>query len=299
MHTPGPSFFLPGADVDESYQHTRDDNHPRTAEIRLFIERLWAQYQPYADRDFLKRSQIEFDARFWEMYLACTLLECRVPIIARQNRRFISRGPDLQMAPPYGWVEAVAVSAGVGEDAVNDGVCGKARSVPDDQIILRLLQGISAKLIAYDRYVRNTVVSTSDSYIIAVNPSAVPSAHSERDIPRIVRGLFPIGFEQFLIESSSLRVLESSHEYRGHITKSKGGEVPTTLFQDERSSGLSAVVYSVATPWNGPFKLGSDFVVVHNPLARNPWPLGTLKVGLEYWANGDSLHWRSWNRNPA
>ena len=44
---------------------------------------------------------------------------------------------------------------------------------------------------------------------------------------------------------------------------------------------------------------GADFRFVHNPLAANPVPRGTLRFGVEYWVHDDQLIWKNWNEDTV
>ena len=57
---------------DELYRIIRDEN--RCANLKSDMENLWGIYHPYADGDFPKQLAQDFHARFWEMYLTCTLI---------------------------------------------------------------------------------------------------------------------------------------------------------------------------------------------------------------------------------
>ena len=61
---------------DTVYNIIRDEkNDLRTIETKLFIEKLWQRYRPYADPHFKQQIQVDFHARFWEMYLTCACLD--------------------------------------------------------------------------------------------------------------------------------------------------------------------------------------------------------------------------------
>jgi hypothetical protein len=70
---PGP-LFSPG-EAEAPYRNLRDMVTPEARAGKEFAERLWTQYHPYADAHFLTEIRRDFHARFWEMYLTCTLLQ--------------------------------------------------------------------------------------------------------------------------------------------------------------------------------------------------------------------------------
>jgi hypothetical protein len=61
------------------------------------------------------------------------------------------------------------------------------------------------------------------------------------------------------------------------------------IFTDASHEGISAVLYSCVNVASYPSRIGSDFVLVHNPNALNRVPYGMLKVGTEYWVDGNDL----------
>jgi hypothetical protein len=69
-------FFSPGDAEDISYRNLRDFTYSRVVAIRLKCEQLWNEYKEFADDHFLIELRRDFNARFWEMYLAITLRRC-------------------------------------------------------------------------------------------------------------------------------------------------------------------------------------------------------------------------------
>ena len=110
--------------TDDIYIYLRDK--PEHAQRRKFIESLWKRFHPYADSEFVNLIASDFQARFWEMYLACTLLDAGFSLHSRDA------GPDIRVntkGAPI-WVEAIAPTAGSGPDAIPpqnfDNKCGLA-----------------------------------------------------------------------------------------------------------------------------------------------------------------------------
>jgi hypothetical protein len=93
---------------DQEYNTFRDSSSPYANQLRSFMESLWRKYQPYADSNFRQQIQVDLHSRFWEMYLACTLLENSIPL-SRMNA-----GPDIFIEHDVGqiWMEAIAPTTG-------------------------------------------------------------------------------------------------------------------------------------------------------------------------------------------
>lgn len=60
--------------------------------------------------------------------------------------------------------------------------------------------------------------------------------------------------------------------------------IRTDYFIDPKYSRISAVIYSYANVTDSieVSDLGRDFFIIHNPLATNKLPLGSIKCGIEY-----------------
>ena len=61
--------------VDDCYRIVRDCKRQELLDGKQYMEDLWKRYYTYADRDFPQKLSEDFHARFWEMYLTCTLIE--------------------------------------------------------------------------------------------------------------------------------------------------------------------------------------------------------------------------------
>jgi hypothetical protein len=276
------NLFVHGIQApDNTYNIIRDRPDPYPSQIRLFMENLWRKYQPYADKNFKQQLQVDLDSRFWEMYLACTLLENSIPLSSR------STGPDILIDHENGriWIEAIAPTSGADNnpDRVPDMKLGVATEVPGDEILLRYCAAISEK---YDRkyqgYVASGLIKPTDSYIIAINGCKIETAIMETGHPRILKAVFPIGDLQVMIGNKP-GITDTKYQLRFKITRASGADVRTGLFLNPEYANLSGVLYSYASVRKVPKKMGEDFVLIHNPLATtNRLPHGFFKVGREY-----------------
>ena len=254
-------------------------------EIRAknFCCELWETFKDLADDHFIQQFKIDFDARFWEMYLTCTLLE----------RGFAARcpkpGPDVLLIHDGGqiWIEAVAPNSGSvdSSDAVPEFQTGKAQWVPNDQIILRYRSAISEKCKKYQDYLSAGILSPRDAFVIAINGCNVRTSMLDFDPPRITRTVFPIGDEYITIDRDSGDVTNKGFHFKNTVTKSRGSEVPIDIFLDKNYSYISGVLFSNSDCSNRPEINGEDFIYVHNPLADNPVPHEFLRIGREYIAD--------------
>jgi hypothetical protein len=228
--------------------------------------------------------------------LAASLIEAGLHLEQSSGRD----GPDIciNVAQSRVWVEAVTASSGQGNDAVQKAELGVVRDVPDNQIKLRLLNAFVEKSRKYKKYIEKNWVGAKEPYIIAINAAQVPSASLEREIPRIVRSLLPFGYQVLHLDTKTLELVDTSHEYQGAVIKASGTKIETTSFLNAEYSGVSAIIYSCADVFNHPVEISKSLLLFHNPLALNPIPLGFLKNGYEYWVDWH-LKNKNWNQENS
>lgn len=267
---------------DELYRVIRDET--RLADLKSYIEDLWVDYCPYADKDFPKQLPHDFHARFWEMYLTCTLVNKSFTVVPKQTR---AEGPDIKItyASMTTWVEAVTPTGGdLGKpDSVHPPKMGVAQQVPDDQMILRYRSAIHDKYYdKYFKYLENETIKSNDCYIIALNGCRLPWHGSDLHIPRIVRSVLPFGWQVVLIDTKLQKVVNRSYQYRAYLRKASGEKVDTDIFVKSEYGHISAVMFSNIDATNLTSAMGDDFVIVRNPLASRELPDDFPKVGREY-----------------
>ena len=305
MKTIDNSLFTDGIVAqDPVYNLIRDErNDQRTIESRVFTDEMWEKYQPYADPNFRQEIQIDFHARFWEMYLTCACLDKSLPV----RRRISVQGPDVLIQDEMSniWIEAIAPSRGAEKnpDRVPDyKFNGTAQNVPNDQIILRYRHAIAEKFDnKYQQYLSDSVIDSSDPYIIAINSCKIFEAGiADTDPPRIIKAVFPIGYQRITITRDTMNIVDSGFQFRPAIERTSGELISTNLFVDKMYECLSGILISHASGIRLIKPLGADFIFIHNPLAKNPAPLGFFKIGREYTAceNPDgsyTVSCRDWN----
>ena len=264
---------------------------------RTYLEAMWGQFEPYADPDFPEAIQVSFVPRYWEMYLACSLLRIGKSLLPRPQRRG-SAGPDLFVLREgqHAAVEAIAPEGGSGPDAVVEPPMGTAYQVPDEGITLRYASAIDAKRRQHEAWLKQGLVSADDPFVIAVNSGRLPYGMSDIFPPRVCKALFQIGPEYVTIREGE--AVGGGYHYRPSLTKTSGTQIPTTVFTDPQSAAVSAVVYSDETI-NRRYdprhhydlsRVGNNLVLIHNPMASAPLPEGWLGVGLELVPRGGRLH---------
>lgn len=238
-----PLFSNAVAAKDPRYNYLCSDSGQNA---RMFTESLWQKYQPFADRNFREQIRREFDARFWEMYLACTLMDKGYEITRKSSK---NAGPDIKVAHKGKviWVEAVAPTSGnqVSSDKVPELIITNpptAQQVPDKQMILRYRAAIKEKYDdKYFSYLNKGLIKKEDFYIIAINGCRIPHSGAERELPRILRSVMPFGPQVINIDTRSGQRSPASYQYSPSITKVSGSQIQTDIFLDQHYRQISAV----------------------------------------------------------
>jgi len=267
---------------DELYRIIRDETI--LANIKYYIENLWGDYYSYADKDFPKQLPHNFYARFWEMYLTCTLVHKSFNVVPKQTR---AEGPDIKIAHATTtiWVEAVTPTSGYlsKPDNIRSLKMGVAQQVPDDQIILSYRSVINDEYYdKYFKYLENGIIRSEDCYIIALNGCLLPWRGSYLDIPGIVRSVLPFGRQEVTINTSSNKMVKRGYQYRAYLRKASGGKVDTDIFVKPEYSHISAVMFSNVDAANITPTMGDDFIIIRNPFASQELPDDFPRVGREY-----------------
>lgn len=258
-------------------------------ELRAWLETVWKQYKPYADSNFPNEFKKQFNQRAWELHLGSTLINRGYELGSHSNA-----GPDIKI--PYKsrnvWVEAIAVEKGDEQDKVPDIEYGKAMDVPEKEMLLRLTNGLVKKHNIYLEYLKKDLVGQEDPFVIAIDRSLLE--HPDAQIPLILKCLFAIGYQVLFLKREGLqpKTEGSTWSAREKVNKISGSEVEMLMFRDSSYEGVSAVIYC---PWNilnsprDPQKMGDNFVIVHNPFAKNPLPDKFFKFGEIWKQEGQQL----------
>ena len=291
--------------AEELYRIIRDEK--RCAEYKSYMLGLWETYSPYADRDFPQQLAQDFHARFWEMYLTCTLVHNSFNVVPKQTS---AKGPDILIDDLSRRIYIEAVAPSVGADDNVDRVppsqfnTFKAERLPDIEITLRYSGAIADKYRQYKKYLEYGILSPSDSYVIALNSCkiGIRAKLEATGFPRIVKAVLPVGNIEVPINRISGAELPWHHQYRPNIPRSSGSDVPTDLFLRDDYAGISGVLYSHSDVANRPNQAGDEFIFIHNPKSQqNAVPHEYFKLGVEYFTklghDGFSVSSKEWCKN--
>ena len=224
-----PDLFLsPKHDDCEAYKNLASDAPSDNAkECRTVAEKLWRQYHPYADSQFLIEIRKNFHARFWEMYLTCALLK-----YAPSNCYSLTcpkPGPDIRLEHEGRviWIEAVVATDGTPgrADSITAPELNVVSTVPDEKIILRYTNALTEKNKKYLCYLSNGIIKKDDAFIVAVNGSPLSYRWADAEMPRILKAVFPIGPLAIAIREGKAESVQ--HLHRPLIVKEGGQSVST------------------------------------------------------------------------
>ncbi len=296
-----PTFFQPGP-ASQPYEAVRDSSD--LAHVRDFIEQVWPSYRPNADPHFQEETKTHFHQRTWELYL-WQVLEAHGFAPEKQS----SEGPDycITLDGQRTWVEAIAPGRGAGQDAVppirtinemlEAGEEPIAQRVPEEAIILRFTHAIRDKMKKYEEYRAKRIVQDDDQFIIAINGCMATDYRGDPSVPYVIKATIGLGHLQVSIDPTGKEPTESYYQRRSHVLKKNQEPISTELFRLDEYRDISAILYSPKDICNIPEKIGSEMYYFHNPLAKNPFPIGTFKFCREYRADLEqgTLETKDWH----
>ena len=279
------SFFMDGPCNDQGYLNTRD--HPRGIGHKQFVEDLWVRFRHLADRHFREDARNHFLQRFWEMYLAVTLLEHGFDL-----KRYGDEGPEFytDIGKKRVWFEAIAPGPGVGVDQVPQLIFeeAEATNVPTEKILLRFTNSLDEKSRKYAAALAKGIVSEEDCYVLAINSRGIRYAPYGNSLPYFIQAFLPIGPLTIGIDTKTRKAIDSFYQYRPTILKFNGSTVSTRPFLDIENSFCSAVLHSGVDCANHPSQFGGDFQVLHNPNAKHPLNAAVIQW-CEQFTFGDGM----------
>ena len=263
------SFFIAGKDCKRGYRNVRESKFLESA--RVYTEKLWRIYEPYADRHFRQDAREHFLQRYWEMYLTVALIERGIKPV-----RVSGTGPEFyfQHAGRRVWVEAIAPGPGRGKDRVPEDLSKHGFSVPTEKILLRYTSALTAKRdkLLEDR--KRGIITPQDAYILAINCREIPHAWLGGVIPYVIQAFLPFGPLSLTFNIRTMQVTGRHFERREAVSKRSGTLVSTKPFLEPSFAGVSAIIHSAVDAANAPVVLGADFFVLHNPMATVRVPIG-------------------------
>ena len=280
-------FNFKGDRLDPAYSNTRDLDYPHVVATRVEAEVFWERYEPFADADFIEAFARNTEQRFWEMYLACALMDMGHELLPK--RAVKQGGPDICFKSEglRVWVEAIV--PGIGDsrnpDRIPDLRPGIGGRVPVDQIVLRYAHALSTKLRRFEDYRKKGIIEPADACFIAVSGAGLgPGRGVGPGMPYIVRTVFPLGNQYATWSKETKNVVDSGYEISWSVPRASGNEVETGVFLLDGYSSISGVIFGPKGLANTPSLLGTNLITIHNPKASVPARHGLIPRGAEYWA---------------
>ena len=272
------------------YKSIRAASEKSSKVAREHCEDLWRTFKPHADEHFLSEFPLHLHERWFEMYLAVSLMRRGLGI------RCPKPGPDILLTSrqPRIWIEAVCATSGQqgAPDSVPELAVGKLADVPVDQYILRIRTSLEEKARKFSKYIKDGIVDRDDVLLVAISVSS--AGLWPQDMTECMpRALYGIGNQ---ILKYNKRTGEQVGSYRETISeirkKSSGAPVGIRPFVDGSMPHISATLASWAKVVSLPPRLGDDYVLYPNLASTNPWPRGTVAMGEEWSYEEGEDSWR-------
>ena len=267
--------------------------------FRVEVMRVCSEFvsSGMADAKFESEITGDVDGKFWSCLSEALIFE-QIKDKSFPSRARIGVGPDFLITDGNRriWIEVICPKpSGVPKDWIEIQF-GKAGAVPHNEILLRWTSAFKEKAQKLSGipnsqssgYLAEGVVSTDDSYVIAINgcqlrhgPFSALTGISQ--FPYAAEAVFPIGTYQIRIDRETLKSVGSGHQERFFIPNQNGATVPTYAFLDPAYKMISAIW---AVDFNGCGAIGNHqpSAIIHNPCAANPIPVGFLPANEEFHA---------------
>ena len=261
-----------GNNVDVGYVNLRAASSAAEREMRQMLDMMWLTYEPYADPDFREGFARDPDARFWEMYLGCTLVNAGKSLLPIAERKRTGGQPDLCVLDGDRriWIEAIAPDSGApradqvrGPTPINEG--GGLEPAPRRQAQLRTTSALWTKKQAIDRYLREGAIGQNDVRLIAISAGRFGLYVSEYPLPLIMSAVFPIGDEFVSIDRETGNVIGQGFHTSLEIRR-QGASIPRTAFLDRQFAPVSGIIWSRIGIGNTS-RDQRPLTYIHNPLA--------------------------------
>ena len=271
--------------------------------LRDRVEKLYETCHDLVDKKFPSQIKHKFASCYSELYFCATFRKLFGSSVLHPS----DKGPDYYIQDLDCWAEVATLSDGKKDNpnSILRPESGVVGSHPKDQIILRITSSFTEKAKIIFTYIEKGLIKENQRIIICISGGWIQPiyrfpCYPVGGFPEVVSALLPIGDMALLLDENSNLTGKRTFKYKDYVNKKKENNcmetIKTNYFLDPKYSCISAVVYSYAnvsdySEGGNKFfeELGSDFFIIHNPLATiNRLPYGSFKCGTEYEVEVDS-----------
>lgn len=255
------------------------------------VEALYETCHKLLDKKFCSQIMHDFAPCYSELLFCATFIKRLGFDVTHPS----DKGPDYYLRNLDCWAEIVTAKNGEKDNpnSIPEPISGVVSEAPHRQIVLRITNSFTYKADKIFEYIKNGVIRDSQKIIVCINGGWFKGTNSfalgpDGSLPLVVHALLPIGNMVLVINREDARVTEIKYEFRDYVNKENKTNnmesIRTGYFIDPKYSRISAVIYSYANVMNSieVSDLGRDFIIIHNPLATNKLPLGSINCGIEY-----------------
>jgi type I restriction enzyme S subunit len=268
---------------------------PRTTEYPVWLTRVLELYDEYiaaglADDGFI--SKITKDPKnidmllegVWEMQLASSLTRAGYQPTKKPH------GPDfkIEVEGRSVWIEAIAPTKGErgSPDTVPEqSAYGVVSEWPERQLLLRYTSAIKEKMEKQLKYLKAGIIDETDPYVIAISSiclSWMGAFRGVNQLPYAVTSLFAIGPIQLTFDRESGGMTQD-YAHQPLLFNKNNAPIAADQFLNPAYRHVSAVLsVDSSIVHTGLPAQGHESVMVHNPLALAPLPLGIIGARTDY-----------------
>ena len=278
-----------------AYQYVFNASDERSQSVRTHCEELWTDFSCYADENFCSEFPRRFHQRWFEMYLAVSLIRAGLSMNPPPAQRQGRGRPDIEITfcRRRVWIEAVCMTSGDAglPDSVPRLESGKAQKVPIRQYVTRIRNSLDTKNQKFIKYIRDIIVACDDVLVIAINAGQIPFLYRELD-ECMMRSLYGAGDIIATLNLDSRKLVSIERQDMPRIRKTSGAEINVQPFVDGSMKHVSSVLASSAHAFNRPSTLDGDFVLYPNLSSKNPWSRHSCPVAAEWIFSETDDGWR-------
>ena len=279
-------FAVDDPSADAAYTNIRAPRGEGAAVARANCNELWRDFAPYASEHFRIEFRRHFHQRWFEMYLAVSLLRAGLTIQCPPEG-----APDVRVQHRDGrvlWLEAVAPTGGdksnpdrVVQPRPAPGASSVAFYVPREQVTMRVCGALRDKAERLKEYRARGVIAPGHQALVAINVHGIP--HGVYDAETYAFGAaYGVGPQYVTFDRATLVQVDSGFHFSPELKRSSGKSVDAAPFLHAGFEHVAAALFSGADVANCPHPPGHDFMLLPNPNAAPAYTERQVPVGREW-----------------